>query len=935
MLKREVNCTNCRKFLNLVALFILLPTSILAQHATGILSGHLWDKDSSRVTDSVIILAKKDQATYRTVSDTKGNFSFGELPFGTYKINIQSILFKTQEVNIHLHKDQNLELIVEKIQRTLAEVYVTANESKGMTSSSIIDRKAMQHLQPSSFTDLLELLPGGRAKDPKLTSMNQIRLREVSDAPASNYDISSLGTAFLIDGSPINTSANLQSAAAYFASDPNSSRNSVNKGVDMRTLSTDQIEKVEIIRGIPSVEYGDLTSGLIKIERIKGATPINARMKTDGFSKLFAVGKGFDLPTQQLTINADLGYLTSKADPTSSFENYKRINGSLRLEKHWVNSRYLLKWNTAIDYSSNIDNKRTDPDNSYALTDKYKSTYQSYGLATGIKSEITKPNSLLKSWEVSGKLNYQHDKIDVIQWTQARTATVLLNSLQAGEHDIQYLTPSYAAEFTADGKPITAFLKAMTQLMFYTSELQHQLKLGTETNYSKNLGKGQIYDINYPSNINAVSSARPRAFDTIPGMLNQSAFAEDMVTFSIGRHSFATSVGIRAMMLAGMSNKYSIANKVYFDPRINTKWTLPKVFVNNKPLSITLGGGYGLHTKMPTTDQLHPNAQYIDIVQLNFFHNNPAFRKANAVTYINDRTNYDLQAAINKKFELNADFALNQNRLTITWFREKLTSGFRTTNQYNAYSYKKYNPASVDAANLETPPLTSDFTYELLSRYYNTSTFTNGSTLIKNGIEFQFSSRRVPVVNTRFTLNGAYLRNTYINTFPFYKINQEITVNKNVAQYVALYNDTDGSFKEQFNTNITTDSYLPKLGLTLSASIQSMWFTASQNAWKSGTPVQYTDIDGKTHPFTEESKNDPNVNYFNEIYNESLFRRNRVPIDLQVNIKASKDFKKKATISMFVNRLVTYTPDYTAYGILRKRSGFNSPYFGMELNFNF
>ncbi len=42
---------------------------------------------------------------------------------------------------------------------------------------------------------------------------------------------------------------------------------SLNRGVDMRTMPTDEIASVEIQQGIPSVEYGDLTSGLIKIKR--------------------------------------------------------------------------------------------------------------------------------------------------------------------------------------------------------------------------------------------------------------------------------------------------------------------------------------------------------------------------------------------------------------------------------------------------------------------------------------------------------------------------------------------------------------------------------------------------------------------------------------------------------------------------------------------
>ena len=60
----------------------------------------------------------------------------------------------------------------------LGEVTVTASESTGITSSSRIGRDAMAHLQPTSFTDLLELLPGGMSKDPDMSSVNSIALRE-------------------------------------------------------------------------------------------------------------------------------------------------------------------------------------------------------------------------------------------------------------------------------------------------------------------------------------------------------------------------------------------------------------------------------------------------------------------------------------------------------------------------------------------------------------------------------------------------------------------------------------------------------------------------------------------------------------------------------------------------------------------------------------
>ena len=132
---------------------------------------------------------------------------------------------------------------------------VTASESKGITSASKIDRTAMEHLQPTSFSDLLALLPGGKTSDPKMNGAKNITLREVGTS-SSNYNTSSLGTKFIIDGAPISTDANMQ----RLLTDPNTTfdaYNAVNAGVDMRNISTDNIESVEIIRGIPSVEYND------------------------------------------------------------------------------------------------------------------------------------------------------------------------------------------------------------------------------------------------------------------------------------------------------------------------------------------------------------------------------------------------------------------------------------------------------------------------------------------------------------------------------------------------------------------------------------------------------------------------------------------------------------------------------------------------------
>lgn len=111
----------------------------------------------------------------------------------------------------------------------------------------------------------------------------------------------------------------------------------MSKGVDMRTIPTDNIEKVEIIRGIPSVAYGNVANGAVIIQRKTSESPLSARFKADKTSKLFSVGKGFRLDGNgRYVLNTDLSYLDSKIDPRNSV---KTIPVS-QLPHAWMESGY-------------------------------------------------------------------------------------------------------------------------------------------------------------------------------------------------------------------------------------------------------------------------------------------------------------------------------------------------------------------------------------------------------------------------------------------------------------------------------------------------------------------------------------------------------------------------------------------------------------------
>ncbi|GGF09966.1 TonB-dependent Receptor Plug Domain [Chishuiella changwenlii] len=290
------------KFCFYIILFTSLSFSVNAQNYS--LEIELENENDSLVSGIQITVTSPLNNKIIGYTNKNGILKIDHLQNDNYSILIESIKINTIKEGIYLTSNLKKKYEVETKINELNEIVLTAKESKGLTSTSIIDQKAMQHLQPSSFTDLLELLPGRSSIDPIFNRTNSIKLRETGIADSQeNYTISSLGTSFIVDNIPKNVNANLQYTAGSSLSinsgnnigASDARRSSVAKGVDMRAISTDQIERVEIVRGIPSVEYGDLTSGLVKIIRKRGQSNLEGRFKADAYSKMFYLGKGIEL----------------------------------------------------------------------------------------------------------------------------------------------------------------------------------------------------------------------------------------------------------------------------------------------------------------------------------------------------------------------------------------------------------------------------------------------------------------------------------------------------------------------------------------------------------------------------------------------------------------------------------------------------------------
>ncbi len=886
----------------LSAIWLLLFPLLVCAQVEVVLTDSLTGE---RISDVAVVALESGESS---ISNAQGVARL-TLNKGFHTLDITHLSYREEILPIEIKNAKQI-IAVRLVQQTqtIEEVVVTASESAGATTSSVVGKEAMQHLQPSSFADIVSMLPGASTQDPNLTSANTIRLREASNGTTnSDYDAASLGTSFVVDGAPVSTDANMQYVQGSNTGE-DGQRQVVNKGVDMRTISTDDIEKVEIIRGIAGAEYGDVTSGVVKIERTMKPTPWRARFKADGFSKLFYAGKGFGWRDNKTVLNVGLDYLNAKNDPTNTLENYQRITASVRLQNRWTADDVNIRWQNCLDYTGSIDNDKIDPDINHNKEDSYRSEYHQIKWCNTFN--INRKQQEWWSAALTTNLSFSLDRISQTKFTQLTTPIQpAIDNMEEGNKDVSLLPYRYVAQHTVDGKPLNVFIRPKANFFFHTWTLEHKAAVGIEWKYDKNFGLGQVYDLTRP--LNYASSLRPRAYNDIPASNQLAWYIQDDIHIPIRKTSFDLEIGLRGTSLLSLDKAYTMYGKCYLDPRANLIYNIPfrggKVFV---------AGAIGQHTKMPTLLQLYPNLIYEDLKA-------PDARLSatdstmNIYTHIIDPTNDDLTPARNLKWEVRTGFEIQKHKFSVTYFQERMNDGFRSWKDCLPFTY----PIYTDGVATE---------YSKLLTYSMT---TNGSEIRKQGVEWQYSSPRIPAICTRFTVNGAWLRTTYQNSQAMFSTEKLSAVVGNTAVkdlYIGYYDWTDGTIRENLNTNVIADVYIPKIGLTVSATLELNWYTASQTLYKNGTPVAYMDLSGELKPYTDESKQDTYLQWLVFSYNEDQFRRKVVPFAGYLNLRVQKSITRYADLAFFVNKLLDYLPDYKVDGVTIHRSA--SPYFGMEIN---
>lgn len=801
---------------------------------------------------------------------------------------------------------------------SLAEVRVTASEAgQTQTATTVIGQTAMEHLQPSSLADLMSLLPGGQTSQPQMSKANSISLREVPSED-KDYATSALGTKIIVDGSPLGADANLQKITDAGQTDADDKRQNVSGGTDLRTIPTDDIESVEVIRGVPSARYGDVTSGVVNIRRKIGGSPFTIRLKADPYSRLISFGKGLDCKGGWV-LNAGAGVLKSEADPRNSYETFCRVNASARGRKAWDGVwGGTLTWRPSADYDQNIDAQKADPERQTAREDKYENRHARFAVAN---------DAMWQDERLMVRL--RHSMSLGVDETSQRKRVINTQNLYAPSdtadgrpHDVLPLEKDYVATHKVEGRPFYSNTQASATRTATLPHSTHRLSVGAEWQCNKNYGRGQVFDTRRP--IGGTTARRPRSFRSIPATNIVGMFAEDEASATLGPIGLRLTLGLRLSLMAGLPSRYAMSGKVYADPRVNMTVELPKWGRAKTDISVSAGR----LSKMPTIDLLHPDKLYVDIYELNYWHKDEALRRAIVRTYAISCDAPGLKPAHNNKTELRIGVRIGSHSLSVSAFHENMDDGFRYMKTPMALPYRKYDTSSMGATPTARPD-PSALPYEETARLKLVTTARNGSTIRKDGVEWQYDSPRIKPIATRLSVCGAWLKTTRENSEPEWYQGANATVMGVVVDnvYAGLYDWHQTSVRERATTSFTLESYYDRIGFIFSATAECVWHGKTTTPLRNARPMAYMGIDGQEKPYGEAEAKDPVLGALtlsNTANSISMEERAYATF----NFKATKKFGTYFSLSFFADRLLAAARDYEKDGFAVRRSF--SPYFGAQ-----
>ena len=838
-----------------ILLALMLGYGIGAQ-AQVTIAGKITDEESKKPIEFATILMKENGRW--AITDNDGRFTIKDVPTGWATLTIQCLGYAKRELAMNITMDMpRLRITLKQENLKLDEVTVTARRrTDESTTTYTIDRAALDQQQILNVSDVASLLPGGSTVNPTLMNDDRIALRSGSNERGN----ASFGTAIEVDGVRIDNNAMTGETA----------------GASTRSISASNVESVEIVTGIPSVEYGDLSNGVVKVNTRKGKSPFIVEGKLTQHTQQIALNKGFDLGHNRGVLNASLEHARSFKDAASPHTAYQRNILSLNYMNVFWRDRMPLTLNIGLTGNVGGFNSESDPDEQL---DDYTKTRDN-----SLRARLELNWLLNKPWITNLQLRGTFSTSDLSSesLTHANSATTLayIHATEEGYYMAQdyddngqwtmdngqlnsqniILGPTgyWNVKQHQDSKPMNWSLRLKGDWTRRFGKVMSRMIVGAEYTGSRNNGRGTYYD-----DMRYAPTWREYRYDDLPTLNNIALYAEEKVTVKTGKMSrMELTAGLRDDITMISGSEYGTISSL--SPRFNGRY----IFWQNRRKHIitdlVVHAGWGKSVKLPSFQVLYPTPSYYDTEV--FRSQSTADNTTVSAWYSRPSKaiyNPDLNWQHTNQTDIGVEIKIKGTRVSLSAFHHRTHNAYMGSNVYTPFSYN-YTPVatlenisipnsdriySIDQQGIVTisdvtganDPIRLDVDQNG-NKLYNTRRFyqanmryINASPLDRYGLEWIVDFKPVKALNTSVRIDGKYYYYKSVDETVFASMNNsntKMTGTQEPYQYIGWYRGTNssgvaqtsvanGAISKALNLNTTITTHIPKIRLIVALRLEA------------------------------------------------------------------------------------------------------------------
>lgn len=913
------------KKLIFIAFFISgLCSALFAQTDKATVEGVVRDSDGKPLSFATMFIAELGTGVS---TDLEGKFRFTGTKGTEYTLNVSYLNHVDKEVKVKAGSPEPLVIVLEEQSYELAEVVVMADYKKNQGSTAVINQQALEHIQPTSVADVLSLIPGGLFRESSATGFNRISLRQ-----SGSDDNTSLGMAVVMDGIPQDNDG-FRASIPGLSTDEYSDRLGMNRGIDLKTLSTDHIRKIEIVKGISSAKLGNLSSGVIQTTSKIGITPAQLRMKVDPLTKLIYLGKGFRISPKMGYLHTGIDYTSVYDDRRDPMSKYSRLTGQVTYNNSVDVGDKTLFIFFKLSEVYTLNQAKEDE-----LTQDYNESFRNKYSRTGasFKAQMYDLGKIVDNVEFIASADYTYDLIDRNRLVQTGTPLPSPLATEEGESEGIYLPSTYYSPFQIENKPLSLLTQLNAESLFETRSFRHKVIYGLSWKRTKNYGEGVMVDMTRPPYPGNNEYVRPVPNRSIPALSVGAAYAEEQLKHSNRWFDFELNAGVRFTQMFNLDTKYTELRKLQVEPRINAALSFNIGLAGGKSLHNMFRFGFGQENKLPTLDYIYPDRVYKDMIVLNAYtKQDDPFNHLITYTKIYDVTNNSLRPNRNTKYEAGWDVEYEGYSLSLTFFKEHSDRGFESVAEYSPVRYTRYVDPIDGQPIVGRRPEKEDYVADPYATFVDMDIVRNSMKVEKKGLEYLLRFPKIIPLSTTVEINGAYYDTRYSSGAPL-QYHPAFRDDDRPQPYVGIYRRQDITRQRIFNTNLWFNTNIPRYKMIFTTFFQFIWLNEEMRINGDEYPSAYFDTDGRMHTvddrILQSIKDGHTVWRHYHIYKEDFSET--LPVSLTVNFKVTKEFSRMIRASFFVNNILDINPLYKNRYNQNVRV-WQKSFFGAEMTFSF